>query len=349
MRSSLVLLLAAPLLACFADNGGRATATIAIDPSTSSGTGTTEIAGTDTTVADTTADIDEPTTTTTDIDGTTAPTDNCQLAPECQVGAVEDGPQCDSCGVMRRTCQTDCTWTPMTCQQDLDTCAYWMLPPDASAWKRVPVDPDAAFAPKDPVLAAIGLVPQKQIYALTATSYHVLSTATETWTAAGDRDALFPQLAGLPLYHATGLTTEPPDTIVTLVAGTQAFSYTYVGAQNTLEYVSVLPCCGDDWKGPNAPDPFAVRDSWTRLGDPDAWLPGDPQTLCDLPEPKPIYAYQLSIGDGFVYPQDIGYCFDFYPPIPYEQFPPFTLTGAPANDLVGGAVHVDALWVFRGE
>ncbi len=349
MRPPHAALLAAPLLACFADNGGPATATVSVEPSTgATEPGTTALPTADTTAVDTTAAIDGPTTATTELATTTAAAD-CPLARECEPGEVEDGPQCDSCGVTRRTCQTDCTWSPMTCQQDLDTCAYWTLSPEAKSWRRVAVDPDAAFAPKGAVLAAVGLAPLQQIYVLTADSYHVLSTVSETWIAAGERDALFPQLAGLPLHHATGFTSQPPDTIVSIVAGTQVFSYMHLGGPKSFVYDSAVPCCGINWLGPNAPDPYAVRDGWARLGDTEGWIPANPQLLCGLDEPAPAFGYQLSIGDGFVYPQDIGYCFDFYPPIPYDQFPPFTMQGAPANDLVGGAAYVDGLWIFRGE
>lgn len=108
----------------------------------------------------------------------TGAADNCELAPECAAGAVEDGAPCESCGFLRRTCQADCTWTPLACEQDLDSCAYWVLPAGQQAWERVPVDANASFAPQTTVLAAIGLAPQQQIYVLTANSYHVLSTAT---------------------------------------------------------------------------------------------------------------------------------------------------------------------------
>jgi len=78
---------------------------------------------------------------------TTGVAGNCELAPECEAGAVETGALCDSCGVLRRSCQADCSWTPMVCEQDLETCAYWRLPTGDRAWKRIAVDPGAAFAP----------------------------------------------------------------------------------------------------------------------------------------------------------------------------------------------------------
>ena len=60
-----------------------------------------------------------------------------------------------------------------------------------------------------------------------------------------------------------------------------------------------------------------------------------------------LFGYGLAIGDGFVYPYDVGYCADFYSPIPYDEFPPFTYPGRPANDLVAGAAWLDGLWIFR--
>lgn len=349
MRSPLALLLVAPLLACFADPGSMtvtaaSSETTTTDVTTGEPTTAGSLAETDTSVGPTSSDD-----TSTTVTPTTGPAGNCELAPECKPGEIETGALCDRCDVQRRTCTDDCTWTPMACEQDLATCEYWLLPAGTQQWERVAVDPLATFAPKETVLAAISLAPQQTIYALTATSYHMFSTEKRVWTAAGARDSILPQISGQALAHATGLTVDAPDTIVTLVAGTEAFSYTYVGATNTFDYVGKTPCCGEDWTGPNAPDPFAVRDSWSKIGDPEGWTPTDVQGLCGLDEPVPVFGYQVSIGDELVYPQDVGYCFDFYPPVPYAQFTPFSYPGAPPNELIGGVEYVDGLWVFRGE
>lgn len=353
-------LLLAPLLACFADGGSDTVATskTASDATTSAGTdpSTTREPTTSTTLPPTSDSstsagptTSDPTLTTDPT--TTSPVDNCQLAPECTAGSVEDGGQCDSCGVLRRTCGPDCTWSPQTCELAPETCEYWLLPDKGQQWQRVAVDPNAAFAPKETVLTAVALEPQKQIYALTANNYHVFSTLTKTWIAAGKRDSIFPQIAGQTLYHGTGLTTSPPDVIVTLIAGTEAFAYTFQAGTSTFKLDAQVPCCGDDWVGPNAPpDPVtSVRAGWARLDDPDGWIPGNPTDLCALDPPMPLYGYSVAIGDGLVYPQDIGYCFDFYPPIPYAQFTPFSYPGAPPNNLVGGAAWIDGLYIFRGE
>jgi hypothetical protein len=357
MRSPAPLVLVVvPLLACFADIGGTATVTATADMTTGGATSTTDG---ETAASTTTGDgsgeptTGEPTTTTEDpattVTPTTGPVDNCEVSPECQAGAVEDGALCDPCGVQRRTCLRDCTWSPMACEQDPATCEYWVLPTNEKQWQRVPVDPNGKFGPTTTVLAAIALPPQQEIYVLTADTYHVFSTPTRTWVGAGERAAIFPQMAGLPLFHATGLTTQPPDTIVTIVAGTEAFSYNFVAVNKTFEFVAQKPCCGEDWTGPNAPDPYSVRDGYSRLGDPDGWINANPQALCGLDEPQPLYGYNLSVGEGRVYPQDIGYCFDFYPPVEYLQFTPFTFPGAPPNELVGGVEYLDGLWIFRGE
>lgn len=311
--------------------------------------------------ADTSTTTAVPTTTTDDITSdditsgditSTGAAPACQDPPECQIGEVEDGVQCGACGVLRRVCQPDCTWSALTCEEDLDTCAYWRLPTNAQQWTRVPVDPQATFAPKSTVLAALDLGPQHRIYALTATTFHVLTTTTQTWTAAGDRDTIFPQIAGKPLFWADSLTNTPPDTIVTLMAGTEAFSYTFKGATTTFQHEGTVPCCGDDWMAPNAPPtPYDVRDIWSRLDDPDGWLAGDPTTLCALDPPMPLYGYSVAVGDanGVIYLEDLGYCFDFYPPVPHAQFTPFTYPGAPDNNQIGGAASLDGLWIFRGE
>lgn len=358
MRLRAALLLVTPLLACFADGGATTVVSSAglTDPvdtgSTSSGTGTSTTTEA-TTAGPTTAGptTEGPTTAGPTTEGpTTGAPGNCQLAPECEVGAVETGAQCDGCGVQRRTCQADCTWTPMSCEQDLDTCAYWVLPAGEQAWQRVAVDPAAQFAPKETVLAAIALAPQQLIYVLTASSYHVLSTTTRTWVDAGPRDVLFPQFAGLPVIQASEIDANPPDTVINIIAGAEVFAYTYLGDQGTLKFDAQVACCGPDWEGPDAPpDPAAIRDGWGKRGNEEAWIPGDVWSLCPEIMIDEFYAYNVAIGDGFVYPQDIGYCFEFYPPIPYDQFPPFTYPGRPDNYMIGGAGWVDGLWIFRGE
>jgi hypothetical protein len=279
--------------------------------------------------------------------------DNCELAPECQAGAVEDGEQCDGCGVLRRSCQADCTWTPITCQEDLDTCAYWRLPAGELAWERVPVDPNAQFAPKSPVLAAFDLEPQQQIYVFTAEAYHVLSTSTLTWDEAGTLDTLFPALPK-PIVWAASLNVAPPKTLVTIHAGTAFFQYTFVA--ETFVMSPPTTCCGEEWTGPNAPaSPNDLRDGWG-LDAPDGWFSGDPQEVCGLGALGRQFGYHIYIGDGFVHPENVGFyanneepCFAFYPKIPYTEFTPFTYPGAPPNDLVGGAASLDGLWIFRGE
>jgi hypothetical protein len=366
MRSPvpLALTLAAPLLGCFADPG---TSTLGTsngstgEPATTSSTTATNGEPTSSSTNPTTdippattgdtGDTVDPTSTGPVEPTSTGPLDNCQVAPECVANTVEDGAPCDSCGVLRRTCQPDCTWSPQTCELALETCQYWVLTPSAKEWQRVAADPNAALAPQETVLAAVGLEPQHKIYVLTASNYHVFSTQSQQWTEVGPLAAIFPQIAGLPLYHASGLTITPPDTIVTLVAGDQAFAYTFIAGPDTFKLDDIVPCCGEDWMGPNAPPnpTTAVRDGWGRFGDPEGWISGNVQVTCGLDDPTPIYAYSLSIGDGFVYPQDIGHCFEFFAPVPYEQFAPFSFPGAPPNALVGGAAFVDDLYIFRGE
>lgn len=146
-----------------------------------------------------------------------------------------------------------------------------------------------------------------------------------------------------------GITVNPPDTEVNLIAGVDAFVYTFIDLGQMFTFGGQVPCCGSNFMGPNAPDPYSVRDGWGQLGDPEGWLPNDVQALCGLDQPEQPYGYNVLIGDGLVYPQDLGFCFDFYAPIPFAQFTPFTYPGSPANDLIGGAAVVDGLWIFRGE
>ncbi len=353
MRSpaSLALFLVAPLLACFSDGGSTTLAssvgatTGGSEPGMTGTTGEPDTAGTQ---ASTDISTGAPTTGALATEPSTGVVDECEPNAECQAGAVEDGALCDSCGIERRTCQADCTWSPIACEQDLDTCAYWRLPAGAKEWQRFPVEPGSATAPMEPVLGTFGLAPQQRIYVLTANRYHVLDAGTQTWIEAGPRDKVFPALAGKTLHHGTSFVQDPPNVIVTLLADTNVFAYSYVAATNTFMLDGQVPCCGADWMGINAPpSPFGVRAGWGHLGNAEKWIPGDVQALCPEQMPADFHGYNLSIGDGFVYPQDIGYCFDFYAPIPFDQFLPFSYPGRPANDLIAGAAWADGLWIFR--
>jgi hypothetical protein len=271
---------------------------------------------------------------------------NCEIAPECMPGDIESGEQCDSCGVQQRTCQDDCTWTPLACEVDLNTCAYWWLPEGAKTWQRFAVDPGASFAPKETVLATVDLQPLKQIYVLTDNNYHVFSTTTKTWIEAGSRDAKFPDIED-PLR--TGTSLDGGLFVVSFIAGVAQFRYVYDGM--TPDFVFDSEFNFDmDWQTPGAPDnPLTMRDGWSQHGDPEGWMLPNSKAICP-PEPAgEPYSYTFYIGDGFVYSRDSGDCYEFYPRIHYSEFKPFTYPGAPAHDLVGGASMLDGLWIFRGE
>ena len=345
MRPYAALLLVTPLLACFTDSGSNPVA------SSVSGTDTTAAGSSDAATSSTSGTSAAATTapTVTTEAPTTGAVGNCQVAPECDPGAIEVGALCDDCGVQRRTCTADCSWTPMACELDLSTCEYWVLPVNEKVWQRVAVDPAAEFAPKEAVLATIGLEPQQQILALTATKFHVFATTTRTWIKAGKRGDLLPELAEQPLHSALEITTSPPETASNVIAGAEVFAYSFTGDGLAVSYIGKVPCCGPQWTTPNAPDPYAVRDLWGRFGDPEGWISGDVATLCDLDPDTPLHGYSVAIGDGVVYPQEIGNCYDFWPPIPYDQFGPFTYPGRPPSGLIGGAAWVAGLWIFRGE
>jgi len=358
---SLALLLLTPL-ACFKDTlgvgddtltAGETAETTLADSDTAAtaaatgSDGSTSAAESTGATAPTSSTTADPSSSSTTDDLTTTGSD-CPADAPCEPGAVEDLELCGACGVHRRSCGEACTWGAPACELDLDSCAGWYLPENGAAWKRLPVDPNAAFAPTQPVLAAIGLTPQRLIYALTADRYHIFATDTLTWIEAGQRAAIFPELAGQQLFHGDGIAAEPPHSIITLVAGQSAYSYLYL--DGVFYFNEVNPCCGPDWQAPDAPpSPYAVRDLFLRIGNDQGWIEGNHAALCDLNNGESFLAYSLAIGDGAVYPQDIGYCFDFYAPIPFSQFAPFTYPGAPSNDLIGGAAWVDGLFIFRGE
>lgn len=332
------------LAACFADGGNGSSPTSDHASSTGPGGSTDDAAatGAPTTTQDP-GTSGEPTTT-----GSTGPAASCDGASQCQVGAVELGEPCDSCGQLTRTCQPDCTWGPAVCEEQPATCAYWVLPQGATTWTRVAVDPDAEFAPSAAVRAAFPLAPDGRIYVLTDDSYHVLSTPDRAWIASGTRTSLFPELAALPLHHGDAFTQiGATDSGVTLVAGEQFFAYSHVLGTSDFDLVKQDVCCGDDWSKPDSPDFHLVRDSWGELENLEGWAVGDVQALCGLDTPTPYEGYSVSITDDQVHLQEVGHCFDFFPASPYVDFTPFTYPGAPRSQQVGGAAWLGGLWIFR--
>lgn len=344
-RSTLLLLL--PLAACFTDGGQSSSPTTADAPTSTDPASTADATSSGATDAPTSAPTtgssgDAPTT------GTTGPATSCELAAECEAGTVELGAQCDSCGLLTRKCQSDCTWSPQICDEHLETCAYWVLPQGAKEWQRHPVDPDTKHGPTAPIRTAFPLNSEGLLYALTDATFHVLDTVTHTWVASGDRAARFPDLGVLPIYHGDGFTADGEvDSNVTLVAGEQFFAYQQKQGTGEFALVKQGPCCGDDWSKPDSPDFHQIRDSFGELQNLEGWAMGDVQALCMLDAPTPFLGYSISITDDLVHQQEVGHCFDFFPAVPYATFVPFSYPGAPRSQQIGGAAWLKGLWVLR--
>lgn len=347
-RSTLLLLL--PLAACFTDSGQTSSPTSAGTTTSTAPASTADASSSDTTAAPTTtADASssgDPTTTTSATTG--GPATNCELAPTCEAGTVELGAECDSCGLLTRTCQPDCTWGPQTCEEHLETCAYWVLPQGAKEWQRHPVARDTKHAPTTPIRTAFPLGPEGVIYALTDTTVHVLDTLSHTWISSGDRTAQFPELGTLPIYHGDAFTqVGEVDSNITIVAGEQFFAYLQKQGTGQFSLVKQGVCCGDDWSMPDSPDFHKIRDTFGELQNLEGWAMGDVQTLCMLNMPTPFVGYSISITDDFVHQQEIGHCYDFFPAVPYATFVPFNYPGAPRSQQMGGAAWLKGLWILR--
>ena len=101
------------------------------------------------------------------------------------------------------------------------------------------------------------------------------------------------------------------------------------------------------WEGPDSPLFGDMKDGYLDLDNAEGWYTGDVVALCGFGMPL---GYAVMVTTSGVSVQDIGNCFDYYPPQPYASFPPFGYMMAPPHEAIGAVLYnnVGGLWVFRG-
>ncbi len=312
------------LLACsdgfgFPDHGARK------DPAdTDTDTDTDTDADTD---ADTDTDTDTDTAVDADGDGSVS-TDDCDDSNASVFpGAAE---LCDGL-------DEDCDGDP-----DNDSCGIWTLRDGSDTWEAWPLSASgAAHAPGSPIEEAVAIEATGRVWVLTRSTWHVLLVDGLQWIDSGDRDALFPEVAGQEVVAAAsvpaGWASDPTPTTADVFIETSETAWIYSFDLDTRSFtlVSSAPM---DWTGdPLAPDPAAVTLAWLAVDETAGWgSAGDPFATCGLGTSVmgPYAVYMSSSGAVHLY--DAGWCFQFVARMPAPDFSIFTFAGAPDPRVLGG-------------
>ncbi len=364
--SSLILAcaLAAPLCAgCFNDGGGSSSSYgLTGAGNTDAGTGgATDPGASSTTSASTSSDAtsttagatgspttgDGSSTTTMDPDTSTGEPGSCP--GECTPGQVEPGGACDPCGTESRTCGDDCTWGEWSCVEP-DGCALWSLPVGDQQWNPIRWDElgNADLAPSAPIEASFSANAIRRAFILTHDTYHVLDLDEFGWVDAGDRDSMFPDLAGATLliafsYNDGELMGGLPTSTENVSMLTTETSW-YYGGFDPESYdaaeVSEVPCCDDNegWQVPEAPAVDDVRAMWMDIVGENTWI-NPMQYGCS--QEQALGPHAVALTESMAHVQDITQCFEYTYAAGWEDFPPLTLAGAPSSGaLIGGAFYM---------
>lgn len=292
------------------------------------------------------------------------PPSSCSLVT-CETGACFYAPQPGACGPgtycdAERGCVVD-PGAPPDAGMDAGPIADAGVDagPPAPAFHISTIAPDApewvAFDTIDPpheiVRAAFAPPGEGVIVALTDTSVHTLRLSDRRWTDRLDRDAVFPELAGVDVweaYHVPGVS--PLGVFVIAREGAWQYVWPPSAGRATLRVFTARADFGSDWDDPDAPPYWTVHGVYADPDNADGWVTTNPSSECPLESRVGRYGLFLST-DGFgpavmyasVYDVD---CLRFVQQGPYGEFPPFTLPGAPAPFSIEAIARADTLYAF---
>lgn len=244
------------------------------------------------------------------------------------------------------------TGTDATCAEDPAACDAWFLPRNADAWEAVTIGGPAALAPSSPVLAAFDIEAEQVGFVITATEVIRVDLEQRTWlmkTNVGDTfpDIDVPVIAAwsIPAYWDQMLDAEG----IAITGVDVAFIYTYGAANMTFDFDQAT-AFGAEWGSANAPDPSTMRDLWIDVTNDEGWVTNALSEACDGAD-GPVGPHVAVVTDTSVHIDEGGVCFEFFEPVPYAQFTPFGLPGAPAANEIGGALYSEGLGlvVFAGD
>ena len=233
-----------------------------------------------------------------------------------------------------------------------ESCGIWTLHQDETIWESWPLGGDV-HAPTAAIEEAFAVEETGRVWVLTRSTWHLLLLEDLSWIDSGDRDSLFPEVAGLPIQSAASVpagwaNTEPDTTAdVYLVTGSDAYIYGY--DLETRAFTLTLEATFD-WSADRlAPDPESVNLAWLAVDETAGWAtPGDPFATCGAGEHflGPYVAYLTT--DRQVYLWDAGWCSQFVASLAAADFSVFTYGGAPDPIDLGGADWTgDTLITFR--
>ena len=228
-------------------------------------------------------------------------------------------------------------------------CAGWLLSRGAPTWTPI-ARPPGPFAPTSPVRAAFDIESLNIAYVLTDATYHILRLSDRTFTGAGSRSDLFPRSTGA-LINAYAVTaghagSDPNLESVTIESVGSAQIYNFNLATRGVAFVSEVTDFGPAWAGPRAPARSTIRATWLALDNDSGWVSGVPSSLC-ASGTSTTTAYAGVISTSTIHVVEAANCFDFYTPVAYTAFPPFSRPGAPRVEDVAAAFynHGD-LWIL---
>jgi hypothetical protein len=232
----------------------------------------------------------------------------------------------------------DCSGAP---EVDGDgVCGIWTLGVGETVWTAHSLNPSGTVHAPTAAIQVSFSVGTNRAWALTANSYHVLAADSKEWIASGDRDSLFPEVAGRPLTTAFKVpldwAAESGDASVFLTERDQAYVYSWDAASGDFQHASTATF-GEDWDPDSAPVTGALEAAWLANDTGVGWAtPSSPRDTCGAnADTLGAYLGMLTI-DGMVYLFDLGYCLDFTADMPAASFSLFTMTGAPDPAVVSG-------------
>jgi hypothetical protein len=240
------------------------------------------------------------------------------------------------------------------CENNVDFCDTWFLRPGTNVWEARRLDPDSPHAPRATVVAAFDIEQTGVGYVLTADTYHELDLGNEQWMAAGPLVDIMQEAQQYGSLRSAF--SQPGDSIydqaMVLVAADghwESYGYTILGNSFThlMEgFIDDPP--GTGWSGPNAPPVNEVTALWLDMENSQGWVMGNVLALCGAGDLLSSHMMVLSANEAHTV--EVGWCFDFFPPTPIDQYPPFTYPLAPPPADIGAGLYNEAegLWIFRG-
>lgn len=250
------------------------------------------------------------------------------------------------------TTSSGTTGDATTCAEDPSACDAWFLPRNADAWEAVDIGGPAALAPSSPVLAAFDIEASRIGFVITATEVIRVDLERRTWFMKTEIGDTFPEIDvpvlgawSIPAYWDQVLDAES----IAITGADVAFIYAYDAASMTFDFDQAT-AFGAEWGSANAPDPSTIRDLWIDVTNDDGWVTNALNEACDGAD-GPVGPHVAVVTNTSVHIEDAGYCFEFFDPVPYAQFTPFGLSGAPVADKIGGALYSESLGlvVFAGD